>query len=117
MVQVFGMSDELGLTSLTENPTQNEWKFYRPFSENTLEKVEKEVKKIVDLQYDRAVKILTEKAQLLNRFRKFSLKFNLLLAPIVHYDCKLLPVSIVQYDCKFLPVSIVQYYCNFFQVL
>jgi AFG3 family protein len=60
MVTYFGLSDEIGNLSYYDSTGQNEYSFTKPYSEKTAEQIDKEVKKIVEMQYQRALKVLQE---------------------------------------------------------
>jgi AFG3 family protein len=60
MVSYFGMSEKVGNISFYDSNGQTEFSFNRPYSEKTAELIDKEVNKIVEEQYQRARKILTE---------------------------------------------------------
>jgi cell division protease FtsH len=60
MVAYFGMSEKIGNLSYYDSTGQSEYSFTKPFSEETAESIDKEVKVIVDQQYKRALNILKE---------------------------------------------------------
>ncbi|MBZ4675458.1 MAG: cell division protein FtsH [Anaerophaga sp.] len=60
MVSYFGMSSKLGNLSYFDSSGQNEYNFQKPYSEKTAELIDQEVSIIVEEQYTRAKKILTE---------------------------------------------------------
>ncbi len=60
MVSYFGMSTKLGNISFFDSTGQNEYSFHKPYSEKTAELIDKEVSLIVEEQYQRAKRILTE---------------------------------------------------------
>jgi ATP-dependent metalloprotease FtsH len=60
MVTYFGLSDEIGNLSFYDSSGQSEYSFTKPYSEKTAEQIDKEVKKIVEEQYQRAIKVLKE---------------------------------------------------------
>ena len=59
MVSFFGMSDKIGNISFYDSTGQNEYAFQKPYSEQTAQIIDNEVKLIVEKQYERAKKILT----------------------------------------------------------
>mmetsp|Transcript_41813 Transcript_41813/g.94033 ORF Transcript_41813/g.94033 Transcript_41813/m.94033 type:complete len:796 (+) Transcript_41813:62-2449(+) len=65
MVTVYGMNPKLGL--LSYNPQQNNEQFYKPYSEETAQSIDREAREIVDGQYDRVKKLLEEKKEYLLR--------------------------------------------------
>jgi AFG3 family protein len=60
MVSYFGMSDILGNLSFYDSSGQGEYSFNKPYSEKTAEIIDSEAKKLVDIQYERAKRILIE---------------------------------------------------------
>ena len=58
MVVYYGLSKEIGNISYYDSTGQQEMSFSKPFSEKTNEIIDKEIKKIVEDAYKRAVKIL-----------------------------------------------------------
>ena len=58
MVVYYGLSKEIGNISYYDSTGQQEMSFSKPFSEKTNEKIDKEIKKIVEEAYRRAVDIL-----------------------------------------------------------
>jgi cell division protease FtsH len=60
MISYFGMSNQVGNLSFYDSTGQSEYNFTKPYSEKTAELIDKEVKDIVQKQYERAKKILTE---------------------------------------------------------
>ncbi len=63
MVTYFGMSPEIGNISFYDSSGRNDYSFTKPYSEKVAERIDKEVKKIIDEQYGRAKKILKENAE------------------------------------------------------
>ncbi len=60
MVSIFGMSEKVGNVSYYDSSGQSDYSFTKPYSEKTAELIDEEVKIIIDAQYERARKILTE---------------------------------------------------------
>jgi AFG3 family protein len=60
MISYFGMSKIIGNLSFYDSTGQGEYAFTKPYSEKTAEAIDNEVKAIVENQYVRAKKILTE---------------------------------------------------------
>jgi cell division protease FtsH len=60
MVTVYGLNQRLGNISYYDSSGQNEYTFGKPYSEKTAELIDSEVKGIVEGQYERARRILTE---------------------------------------------------------
>jgi len=59
MVTVYGLNDKIGNITYYDS-TGQEWQFSKPYSEKTAELIDKEIKRIVDEQYDRVKKLLLE---------------------------------------------------------
>ncbi|PLW94367.1 MAG: hypothetical protein C0591_12835 [Marinilabiliales bacterium] len=60
MVAYFGFSKKVGNISFYDSSGQQDYAFNKPFSEKTNEIIDTEVKAIVEQSYERAVKILSE---------------------------------------------------------
>jgi cell division protease FtsH len=60
MVTVYGLSDKVGNLTYYDSSGQNEYGFTKPYSEQTAELIDKEISDIIETQYQRAIKILTE---------------------------------------------------------
>jgi len=63
MVAVYGMNPELGLLSYNQNNASEQ--FYKPYSEETGQLIDREARSIVEEQYNRVKKLLTEKTALM----------------------------------------------------
>jgi len=59
----YGMSEQLINLSYFDSSGSNEFSFTKPYSEKTAEKIDEEVKALVNEQYERAKRILREYAQ------------------------------------------------------
>jgi AFG3 family protein len=64
IVSVYGMNDKLGLLSYQQNNSGEQ--FYKPYSEETGQKIDKEARAIVEEQYERVKALLQEKADLVH---------------------------------------------------
>ncbi len=60
MVSYFGMSKKMGNLSFYDSTGQNEYSFQKPYSDRTAEMIDEEVKKLVEISYERAKRILIE---------------------------------------------------------
>ena len=58
MISYFGMSQKIGNLSYYDSSGQQEYSFNKPYSEKTSETIDEEVKKLIDIQYERAKAIL-----------------------------------------------------------
>ena len=61
MVTVYGMNEKVGNVSFYD--PQNENSFTKPYSEETSKLIDEEVRKLIDVAYDRTKKLLSEKKQ------------------------------------------------------
>jgi AFG3 family protein len=62
MVSVYGMNPQIGLLSYNNNSEQQ---FYKPYSEETGQVIDREARQIVEEQYERVKQLLNEKASLM----------------------------------------------------
>ena len=60
MVTIYGLNDELGNITYYDSSGQNEYGFTKPYSEETAQKIDKEISKIIEEQYQRAIKLLSK---------------------------------------------------------
>ncbi len=60
MVTMYGLNDRVGNISYYDSTGQSEYTFGKPYSEHTAQAIDEEVSKIVEGQYMRAKRILTE---------------------------------------------------------
>ncbi len=60
MTSYFGMSSKIGNLSYYDSTGQREYSFTRPYSEQTAQIIDEEAKKIIEEQYQRALKVLGE---------------------------------------------------------
>jgi cell division protease FtsH len=60
MVTMYGLNPRLGNISYYDSSGQNEYQFGKPYSERTAQTIDEEVSGIVEAQYQRAKRILTE---------------------------------------------------------
>mgnify|MGYP001079564821 FL=1 len=70
MVTYFGMSDKLGNISFYDSTAQMEFNFTKPYSEKTAELIDQEVKEIVEKAYQRAINVLKEHMDGLDKLAK-----------------------------------------------
>ena len=59
MVTIYGLSDKIGNITYYDSG-QNEYGFTKPYSEQTAELIDREISRIIEEQYDRAIKLLEE---------------------------------------------------------
>lgn len=60
MVTIYGLNERIGNLTYYDSSGQSEYNFTKPYSEKTAELIDSEISKLVEEQYQRAVKILEE---------------------------------------------------------
>lgn len=60
MVTIYGLNDEIGNLTYYDSSGQNEYGFSKPYSEQTALTIDKEISKLIEEQYVRAVELLSE---------------------------------------------------------
>ena len=60
MVTIYGLNDELGNITYYDSSGQNEYGFTKPYSEETAQKIDQEISKMIEAQYQRAIKLLED---------------------------------------------------------
>ena len=60
MVTIYGLNDELGNITYYDSSGQSEYGFTKPYSEETAQKIDQEISKMIEEQYQRAIKLLDE---------------------------------------------------------
>ena len=60
MVTVYGLNDEIGNLTYYDSSGQDSYGFSKPYSEETARTIDKEISKIIEAQYKRAIEVLTE---------------------------------------------------------
>jgi len=58
MVTIYGLNKELGNITYYDSSGQNEYGFTKPYSEETAQKIDEEISKIIEEQYKRAIDLL-----------------------------------------------------------
>lgn len=58
MVTIYGLNDKVGNLTYYDSSGQSEYNFTKPYSEKTSELIDKEISKIIEAQYQRALDIL-----------------------------------------------------------
>ena len=58
MVTVYGLNDEIGNITYYDSSGQSDYSFSKPYSEETAQKIDKEISKIVENQYKRACELV-----------------------------------------------------------
>src|SRR5690554_2742622 len=59
MVTIYGLNDELGNITYYDSSGQSEYNFSKPYSEDTAQKIDKEISSLIESQYNRAIDILS----------------------------------------------------------
>jgi len=77
MVTVYGMNKEIGNISFYDSK-QSEYNFSKPYSDNTAEKIDKEVKALIDFCYQRTKKLLNDHREQLEIIAKELLEKEIL---------------------------------------
>lgn len=67
MVAMFGLNDKLGNISFYDSTGQSEYSFTKPYSEKTAELIDQEVKDLIDGAYQRAIHVLNQHREKLDR--------------------------------------------------
>ncbi|MGM0566608.1 MAG: ATP-dependent zinc metalloprotease FtsH [Bacteroidota bacterium] len=70
MVAYFGLNDKLGNISYYDSTGQQEYSFQKPYSEKTAEDIDAEVHKLIEHAYQRAVKILKDNKEKVDKLAK-----------------------------------------------
>ena len=60
MVTVYGLNDKIGNLTYYDSSGQDNYGFSKPYSEETAQKIDQEISKIIEKQYQRAIEVLTE---------------------------------------------------------
>ena len=77
IVSVYGMNKNIGNISFHDSK-QSDYNFTKPYSDSTAEKIDSEVKRIVDNAYDRTKRLLIEKREQLEKIAKKLLEKEIL---------------------------------------
>ncbi|WP_437399390.1 ATP-dependent zinc metalloprotease FtsH [Flagellimonas lutimaris] len=60
MVTIYGLNEELGNITYYDSSGQNEYGFTKPYSEETARKIDQEISKMIEKQYQRAIQLLDD---------------------------------------------------------
>ncbi len=58
MVTVYGLNDEIGNLTYYDSSGQSDYGFSKPYSEDTAQKIDMEISKLIEEQYTRAIEVL-----------------------------------------------------------
>lgn len=67
MVTIYGLNDKLGNITYYDSSGQTDYNFSKPYSEETAQVIDKEISTIIEEQYQRAITILTENREKLEK--------------------------------------------------
>lgn len=67
MVTIYGLNAEIGNISFYDSSGSGDYNFTKPYSEKTAEKIDNEVKKIIETQYERAKQLLRDNKDKLSK--------------------------------------------------
>ena len=67
MVTIYGLNDKIGNVTYYDSSGQNEYNFSKPYSEDTAIIIDKEISALIESQYERAIQILNENKDKLNK--------------------------------------------------
>ena len=60
MVTIYGLNEQIGNLTYYDSSGQSEYGFTKPYSEETAQKIDEEISKIIEEQYQRAIQVLEE---------------------------------------------------------
>lgn len=78
MVTIYGMTKAIGNMSYYDSKQADNYTFQKPYSDATAEKIDKEVRSIIEEAYQRTIKLLTEHRQYLDIIAKELLEKEIL---------------------------------------
>ena len=74
MVTVYGLNDVLGNVTYYDSQGQNEYAMDKPYSEQTAETIDREISKIIERQYERAIDMLANNREKLDQLANLLLE-------------------------------------------
>ena len=74
MVTVYGLNDVLGNVTYYDSQGQNEYAMDKPYSEQTAETIDREISKIIERQYERAIDMLANNSEKLDQLANLLLE-------------------------------------------
>jgi len=60
IVSIYGLNDKIGNITYYDSSGQGDYNFTKPYSEHTAQIIDKEISKIIEIQYERAINLLIE---------------------------------------------------------
>jgi cell division protease FtsH len=73
MVTIYGLNEELGNITYYDSQGDNEYSMQKPYSEDTAVTIDKEISKIIEGQYDRAIELLASNRDKLDQLAQLLL--------------------------------------------
>jgi cell division protease FtsH len=67
MVTIYGLNDKIGNITYYDSSGQSEYSFSKPYSEETAQTIDKEISKLIENEYQRAIKILQDNKEKLEK--------------------------------------------------
>ncbi|MCW4468820.1 ATP-dependent zinc metalloprotease FtsH [Flavobacterium sp. MFBS3-15] len=67
MVTIYGLNEKVGNVTYYDSSGQSEYSFSKPYSEDTAQIIDKEISTLIEEQYQRAIRILDENKDKLNK--------------------------------------------------
>lgn len=67
MVTIYGLNEKIGNVTYYDSSGQSEYSFSKPYSDETAKTIDEEISILIESQYERAIKILEENKDKLNR--------------------------------------------------
>ena len=58
MITIYGLNDKMGNITYYDSSGQNEYNFSKPYSEQTAQIIDKEIKDLIESQYERAIELM-----------------------------------------------------------
>lgn len=74
MVTIYGLNDKIGNLTYYDSSGQSNYEFTKPYSESTAELIDKEVSKIIEAQYQRAIGLLKKHRKELTKLAELLLE-------------------------------------------
>ena len=74
MVSIYGLNEKIGNLTYYDSSGQGEYSFSKPYSEETAKVIDREISNIIETQYQRALRILTEHKDKLTRLAELLLE-------------------------------------------
>ena len=79
MVTVYGLNDKLGNVTYYDSQGQNEYAMDKPYSQETAVVIDEEISKLIESEYDRAIKVLSDNRDKLDQLANILLEKEVIL--------------------------------------